>query len=151
MSFDRRRLAVAFGWGVVATMVMSVPMILATASGIAPMPKPIPAAIIGLIFGPGLPKPVHLLLAAVSHLAYGSVWALIFAAVVSRITVWKGLALGVVLWLLMQLIVLPMLGWGVFGTAVTPKIAVATLVLHLIYGGTLGALMGWRDGRDQRS
>jgi len=29
-------------------------------------------------------------------------------------------------------------GWGVFGTAITPKIAVATLVLHLIYGATLG-------------
>jgi hypothetical protein len=27
---------------------------------------------------------------------------------------------------------------GLFGTAITPKIAVATLVLHLIYGVTLG-------------
>jgi hypothetical protein len=38
----------------------------------------------------------------------------------------------------MELMVLPLLGWGVFGSAITPKIAIATLALHLVYGGTLG-------------
>lgn len=41
----------------------------------------------------------------------------------------------------MQLIVLPLLGWGVFGVAITPPTAVATLVLHLIYGPSLGWLI----------
>ena len=50
----------------------------------------------------------------------------------------KGLGLGLFLWLVVQVAVLPLLGWGLFGTAVTPKIAVATLVLHLIHGGALG-------------
>ena len=146
---NRKRLAIAFGWGVLATAAMSIPMIIATVTGVAPMPKPIPAALVAVVFGPGLPKPMHLLLAVVSHLAYGGIWALILAAVTKRVTIWKGLSLGAFLWLLMQLIVLPMLGWGLFGTAVTPKIAVATLVLHLIYGATLGGLMGWADKRDR--
>lgn len=55
---------------------------------------------------------------------------------------WRGIGLGVFLWLIMQVVVLPFLGWGLFGTAQTPKIAVATLVLHLVYGPTFGWLMG---------
>jgi hypothetical protein len=35
----------------------------------------------------------------------------------------------------------PFLGWGAFGAAITPIIAVATLVLHLVYGATFGWLM----------
>ena len=109
------------------------------------MPKPIPAALMEHVFGSGLPKPAHMLLAAASHLAYGGVWAMILAALTRRVTFWKGVGLGAFLWLLMGVAVLPLLGWGLFGVGETPKIAVATLVLHLIYGGTLGGLMSWRE------
>jgi hypothetical protein len=61
--------------------------------------------------------------------------------------VWKGLGWGVLLWIVMDAVVLPLLGWGFFGLAITPRIAVATLVLHLVYGATLGLLMD-RDKRD---
>jgi len=120
---------------------MSVPMIAATVAGIAPMPKPIPAAIVGSLFGPGLPKPLLMLLAASSHLFYGGVWAALLTAVSKRVTVWTGIALGAGLWFIMQIVVLPALGWGVFGTAITPKIAMATLILHLVYGATTGYLI----------
>lgn len=36
---------------------------------------------------------------------------------------------------------LPYLGWGLFGTGITAKIAAATLLLHLVYGTTLGLLL----------
>lgn len=102
------------------------------------MPQPIPAAIIGALFGAGLAKPLVMVLAAGSHLGYGGLWGAVLARIVPRVTIWKGLALGAALWLLMQIVVLPFLGWGLFGTAVTPALAVATLVLHLIYGTVLG-------------
>ena len=38
----------------------------------------------------------------------------------------------------MGVVVLPLLGWGLFGTAITPRVAVATLLLHLVYGSVLG-------------
>lgn len=41
-----------------------------------------------------------------------------------------GLLWGTGLWLIMQIIFLPFLGWGFFGAAVTPAIAVATFILH---------------------
>lgn len=138
---SQKRLAIAFACGVLGTVVMSLPMIAATAAGVAPMPKPIPVAIVGSVLGPGLPKPLLMILAAGSHLVYGGVWAVVLTAVTKRPTIRSGLGLGAVLWLLMQVAVLPALGWGLFGSAVTPKIAVGTLILHLIYGATTGSLL----------
>ena len=142
---ERKRLATGFGWGVVATIAMSIPMMIATMTGMSPAPKPIPLAVVQQVFGTGLPQPLLMILALASHLAYGGFWGAVLAAMSRPVTVWKGVGLGVVLWLIMQVIVLPLLGWGPFGTSVTPRIAVATLVLHLIYGAAYGALMdsGW--------
>lgn len=129
------------GWGVVATVAMSVLMILGMLSGRAPMPAPIPAAIVGQLTGGGLPQPALMAVAALSHLAYGGFWGGVLAASTRPVTVMKGVGLGVVLWLLMQVIVLPFLGWGLFGVSQTSMIAVATLILHLVYGATYGWLM----------
>lgn len=117
---------------------MSIVMIVGMTTGVAPMPRPIPTAIVTSIFGSGLATPLLMGLAIGSHLGYGGVWGMVFAQGVSDATIGNGLALGVFLWLLMQVAVLPIIGWGLFGTAVTPAIAGATLVLHLIYGGVLG-------------
>ncbi len=136
---DTKRFWSGFGWGVVATVGMSIPMIIGTASGVAPMPEPIPKAIVTTILGKGLPMPLIMVMAAGSHLVYGGIWVALLIQVTDRVTIWKGLGLGIFLWLLMQVVVLPLIGWGLFGAAITPKIAAATLILHLIYG----ALVGW--------
>ncbi len=141
---DAKRLAVGFGWGVVATLAMSALMILGVVTGLSPMPSPIPEALVnkGLgLLGVGLPKPLIVLLAALAHLSYGGVAGAILAALTRPMTVWKGLGWGVLLWLVMQVVVFPLLGWGLFGLAITPRIAVATLVVHLVYGAALGLLM----------
>ena len=141
---ETKRLVVGFGWGVVATLAMSALMILGVVTGLSPMPSPIPAAIVNMgleLLGVGLPLPLIMLLAAVAHLSYGGVWGAVLAALTRPVTIWKGLGLGVFLWLLMQIVVFPFLGWGVFGVGITPLIAVATLVLHLVYGAALGLLM----------
>jgi hypothetical protein len=117
---------------------MSVPMIIGMTTGAAPMPKPIPTAIIATLFGAGLAKPLLMGLAIGSHLAYGGAFGAVLAGITARASVWNGLAMGAALWLVMQVVVLPFVGWGPFGTGVTPAIAIATLVLHLIYGAVLG-------------
>jgi hypothetical protein len=142
---ETRRLAAGFGWGLVATLAMSILMIIAVATGLSPMPKPIPAAMVGKVVGgvvrEGIPQPAIVALAVASHFVYGGFWGAVLAALTRPVTLWKGIGLGVILWLIMQLAVLPFLGWGLFGLAITPLIAVATLVLHLAYGATLGLLM----------
>ena len=142
-SSDASRLWRGFGWGVVATIAMSIPMMIGMASGVAPMPEPIPKALVSLVFGAGLPAPLLMALSAGSHLGYGGFFGAVLARLYPEAGLREGLALGVLLWLVMEIVVLPILGWGFFGAAITPKIAVATLVLHLIYGATLG----WGLGR----
>lgn len=132
------RLWKGFGWGVAATVAMSALMIVGMATGAAPMPEPVPAALVAAVFGAGLAQPLVMVLAVGSHLAYGGFFGAVLAWWTPHVTVGKGLGLGALLWLLMQVAVLPFLGWGLFGTAVTPKIAGATLVLHLVYGLVLG-------------
>jgi hypothetical protein len=150
--FDPRRVAAGAGWGALATVVMGVVMLAAAAAGVSPMPKPIPAALVSHALGE-LPKPGMVALAAIAHLAYGAVAGAVLAGLVRRVTVGTGAAYGVVLWGVMGLVWLPYLGWGPFGTGLTPKIAVATLVLHLVYGTTLGPLLGRSNtgGRPGRS
>jgi hypothetical protein len=133
-----KRLLLGFWWGLLGTLAMSVPMVVGFTTGVAPMPEPIPLAIAGQVLGDGTPRPLLMAAAAVSHLAYGGAWGAVLAALTEPVTVWKGLALGVALWALMGVVALPLVGWGLFGAAVTPAIAAATLTLHLVYGAVLG-------------
>ena len=126
------------GWGGVATVAMSIPMMIGMAAGVAPMPEPIPKALVTFVFGTGLPAPLLMALSAGSHLGYGGFFGAVLTRLYPKAGLWKGVGLGILLWLIMEIVVLPLLGWGFFGVAISPKIAVATLVLHLIYGGTLG-------------
>lgn len=105
-------------------------------------PEPIPKAIVTSVLGITAPKPLVVDLPVGFHPTYGGVFGVLLARFTRTVTVLKGASLGVVLWLLMQLGILPVLGWGIFGTTVTPKIAVATLVLHLVYGVVLGRTLG---------
>lgn len=141
MSTADHRFGRGFLWGVVATVVMSIPMLIATATGVSPLPEPIPAAISKKLLGAETAGPLVMIVAVVSHLGYGGIWSGLLASQVRPVTIGWGLGLGVGLWLLMQVAVLPFLGWGLFGSAITPAIAVGTLVLHLIYGATVGAGM----------
>lgn len=55
----------------------------------------------------------------------------------------KGLGWGVILWLLAQVVVMPMMGGGFFSSAMGGMMAVmGSLMGHLLYGGILGAVGG---------
>jgi hypothetical protein len=138
-----RRLPAGAGWGALAAAAMGVVMLAGKAAGVSPMPKPVPVALVAHTLGMS-PGPALIVLAVVAHLAYGAAAGTILAGLVVRAAVWHGVVFAVVLWVAMGLVWLPYLGWGLFGTGLTPKIAVATLVLHLVYGLTLGVLLARR-------
>ncbi len=55
----------------------------------------------------------------------------------------KGLSFGVLLWLLSQLVVMPLIGAGLFSFNIGGTMAVlASLFGHIVYGGLLGLLGG---------
>lgn len=134
------RTARGFAYGVVATIAMSVLVLVGTVTGVSPIPESIPKALVATVLG-GTPEPVVTALAVVGHLAYGGAFGALLAWMARPVTFTKALGLGVTLWGFLQVVFLPMLGWGVFGSSVTPQIAVATLLAHLVYGGVLGWAM----------
>ena len=127
-----------FGYGILATLAMTLVMLLGLFTRISPMPAPVPVALAKWIFG-DLPQPALMGIGMLAHFLYGGVAGVGFAHLFQqKLTLWMGFLWGMMLWLGMQVLFLPLLGWGFFGTTITPKIAVATLFLHLIYGGVLG-------------
>lgn len=135
-----QKLILTFAIGLLATLVMTVLMLLGTLMDLSPMPNPVPAAIVGKVFGQSIPQTSRMLLGFVGHFVYGGIWAILLWHLARPVTIFKGISLGIILWMIMQLGVLPFLGWGVFGSAVTSKIAIATFLLHILYGGVLGLL-----------
>lgn len=58
-------------------------------------------------------------------------------------SVLKGAVWGTILWFLAQSVVMPMMGAGLFSSAIGGGLAaLGSLVMHVIYGATLGALTG---------
>ena len=137
------------GYGALATLVMTLIMATGMATGIAPMPEPIPEAIanlmLGLVVG-NVSNPVTMITGMIMHFGYGATMGALFAVLFKEKCNWQyGLLWGGILWVVMQILVLPMIGWGFFGIGITgfpPKIAVGTLLLHLVYGGILGGGIG---------
>jgi uncharacterized membrane protein YagU involved in acid resistance len=82
------------------------------------------------------------------HFFIGSViFGLIYAFVLFRLlpgAPWqKGLLSGVIFWLGLQIVMMPMIGGGVFSSQMGGvKTVVATLIAHLVYGTTLGSIAG---------
>lgn len=62
-----KRIMSAFGWGIIATILMSIVMIIGKQTGTTPMPKPIPMAMVVHIFGADMAKPFILLLSISSN------------------------------------------------------------------------------------
>jgi hypothetical protein len=60
----------------------------------------------------------------------------------------RGMAWGVALWLLAQAVVMPMMGGGLFSSAMGGMMAVmGSLAGHLTYGGLLGGVAGGPEAR----
>lgn len=140
---------IAATWGGLATLLMSIFMLIGKATGISPIPEPIPKAIAEYLLPATAPLPLIMISAVVSHFGYGIFWTFVFLRIRNPIRIWHGLALGFALWLIMQLVVFPVLGWGIFASNLSPKVAVATLVLHLIYGFVVGCGLERNSNRAQ--
>ena len=84
----------------------------------------------------------------IMHFLIGSViFGLSYAFVLFRFlpgAPWlKGVLSGVIFWLGLQVVMMPMIGGGFFSSRMGgAKIVVAALIAHLVYGATLGGIAG---------
>jgi len=89
----------------------------------------------------------------IMHFFTGSVvFALVYAFLFFRFlpgTPWqKGMLSGVIFWLGLETVMLPMIGGGFFGSQMGgTKSVVAALIAHLVYGAALGGIAGGPAGK----
>ena len=137
-----KRISVRLIWaGVAATVVMTAMMMF-----VAPMMgvhMDIAASLAGMMHMPwaaGLTA--HMMLGVI---VFPLVYAFVFANRLPGSPAVRGVIFGVVLWLMMEAVVMPMLGVGFFGMNGPGMMgAVAALMAHLAYGAILGFVAAGR-------
>lgn len=123
--------------GLVATVVLSLLMVLKNLMGLMPDLNVIAMLAKQMGTGPLMGWVAHFLIGVVG---YGIVYGLIFSQLPLGGHAVRGMTLGLVGWLVMMVVLLPMMGAGLFGTQMPSgmMVPVATLILHLIFGAVLG-------------
>lgn len=98
-------------------------------AGISPMPKPLGLAFAQRLLG-DVPLPVGLLFHTVWTMTFVALYVVMFG---DRLSFGRAVALAVGLWVLVLVVFFPVVGWGFFGLAVTPKLIVAAGGVHLLF------------------
>ena len=121
--------------GIAGTAALTVLMLMAPMMGLPPMN-------IGKMLGSMMGGIVGL--GWIAHFMIGTVLAIVYAAfIASRLPgapFLRGAAYSVLPWLAAQLVVMPMMGAGLFSRSAL--VAGASLMGHLVYGAVLGAVYG---------
>lgn len=126
--------------GFAATVVLSLLMIMKTAMGVMPqldvisMLSGMSQSMMG-IGGAGIGWLTHFLIGTV---LWGVLFALLYGKLPGSEPVRKGISFGILAWLLMMILPMPMAGAGFFGLALGMMAPVMTLILHIIWGAALG-------------
>ena len=79
----------------------------------------------------------------IGHFMIGVIFAEVYAVVAGSLpgpAVVRGALFALAPWLLAQVVVMPMMGMGLFSGAM--NLALGSLIGHIIYGGVVGAVYG---------
>ena len=121
--------------GLVATIVLSILMLLKGMMGMMPELN-----VIKMLAGQMGGSPVMGWLAhfVIGVIIYGLAFANVRGLLPGGSNLVKGIVLSIVGWLIMMIVVMPMMGAGMFAMNMGMMATVATLVLHIIFGLVLG-------------
>ncbi len=128
----------------VATIVLSVLMVLKTMMGLMPQ-LDLPKMLAGMMGSPDMPLIGWIAHFAIGIVVYGVAIAVLDSKLPGTSHVGHGIMLGVIGWLIMMVMLMPMAGAGFFGMNMGIMAPMMTLVLHLIFG----AVLGWVYGRSR--
>lgn len=125
--------------GVVNAVLLSAVMVPAFKSGLSPLPQPPSLAFAETLLRRALPLPVGLLF----HVAYVTLWSVLFVGFAyPQLTLTRAALLGLALWVVALVVFFPILGWGILGLGVSPKLIPASLLPHVLF-----AVFLWGLGR----
>lgn len=132
-----QNLKAGFLAGFVATVVLSVMMIVKTMMGIMPELDVI-AMLSAMMGAPAVMGWIgHFMIGTV---AWGGGFAILYSLLPGSGAVAKGIVFGIAAWLAMMIMVMPMAGAGLFGMSFGIMAPMMTLILHIIFGAVLGAV-----------
>ena len=121
--------------GLIATIVLSILMYMKGMMGLMPE-LDIIAMLAGKMGGSAMMGWIgHFVIGA---LGYGLAFAIIGDKLPGGSSTVRGIALGIIGWLMMMIVLMPMMGAGLFAMNMGMMAAVATLILHVIFGAVLG-------------
>ncbi|HZL49720.1 MAG TPA: DUF6789 family protein [Terracidiphilus sp.] len=122
--------------GVAGTAAMTLMMLIAPMMGVH---MDITASLAGMVHAPWMVgMVVHLMMGI---LIFPLVYGILLRRYLPGSALVRGLIWGSILWMMMEVVVMPMLGAGVFGIYGPGMMgAVAALMAHLVYGGLLGVI-----------
>ena len=127
--------------GFIATVVLTVLMLMKEMMGLMPELNVISmlSTMVNAKMGmPGTPMVGYLLHFVIGTIVFGILFHALNGSLPGGNQIMKGIVFGVVAWLLMMLLVMPMAGAGMFGMSMGMMAPVMTLMLHVIFGAVLG-------------
>ena len=121
--------------GLVATVALTAMMVVQGMMGV--MPGLNVAAMIGAIMGSSVAVGwiIHFM---IHTIVGGGGFAVLYNVIPGGSAPVKGIVYGIVAWLVLMFIVMPMAGVGLFGLDLGMMAPVMVLVLHIIFGAVLG-------------
>jgi hypothetical protein len=141
---NARDWAKAIGLGVATAVILAILNVLALKSHASPLPEPLGLAFADTLLGRHVPLPVGLLF----HVLWVTFFAVVYVVLWrDRMTFGNAAKLALVLWLIAVIVFFPMVGWGVFGLAVSPKLLLPATVSHLLFAVILWGLAHLTFGR----
>ena len=132
-------------YGLAGTAIMSAFMMLVMLMGFSPLPEPFPFMVIKAMFYFIDSAFLLVIITIFAHFVYGSFWSAVFVSLYPEGRLGAGIAWGVFLWVVMNIVWLPFNGMR-YSATLKPDVAFITLLFHLIYGATLGYLCSKRLG-----
>ena len=132
--------------GLAATVVLSAMMVIKTMMGVMPQ-LDIAKMIAGMMGSPDQPLIGWIVHFMIGIVGYGVAITVLDKRLPGNSTVWHGVMIATLGWLVMMVMLMPMAGAGLFGMKMGIMAPMMTLVLHLIFGAVLGWVYGRQIGR----
>jgi hypothetical protein len=130
----------AIGVGVGVSILTAAFMVATMKIGVSPLPKALGLAFAEAVLGRSLPLAIGLLFHTIWVTAFSVLYVGLFR---DALTFLHALWLAIGLWILVLVFFFPMVGWGLLGLAVSPKLIVASAVPHLLFALFLWGLCRW--------
>lgn len=116
--------------GVGVSMLTGVIMLIGLRTGLLPLPKSLGLAFANTLLGTSVSKPVGFLFHTLWVTLFSAVYVVLFR---DALTFLRAFWLAFALWILTLVVFFPIVGWGFFGLAVTPKLIIASAAAHLLF------------------